>query len=163
MNKPIKDQSKKNSSAIARFVFEKGRKVHQEIDRMISQVITQENREIMNLTIAQMEVIMTVHKEVSISVTELSKILNVSAPSVSTMVERLVEKDILTRTRDRKDRRKVFIAVTAETSRVIEIIEKAILEMFEELIQKIGSETSDMWCKVLIALESALENKNESE
>jgi len=88
----IEAESQEEAIDIARFIFGKGRNVHQRIDRIIREIMIHEDASVKNLTLAQLEVIMAIHQGEAISITELSRILNVSAPSASTMVDRLVEK-----------------------------------------------------------------------
>jgi DNA-binding MarR family transcriptional regulator len=65
------------------------------------------------------------------------------------MVDRLVEKGLLSREPSRKDRRKVLVSVSPEALKKIDTIEETILHSFVDLVEKIGPKTAQMWCQVL--------------
>jgi DNA-binding MarR family transcriptional regulator len=91
-----------------------------------------------------------------ITMTELSSQLCVSPPSASAMVDRLVEKGILTREHSTEDRRKVMVRVSPEAMEDIKGVEETILSSFVDLVEKIGPETARKWCEVLERVESVL-------
>lgn len=157
MNKKINVPPDDTPSDLARFIFDKGKNVHQRIDRIVREIMINKNVSVKNLTIAQADAMMVIHQAENISITELSKLLGVSTPSVSTMVDRMVEKNLLIRTQDANDRRKVTICLSSDTKQQIYLVEQAVLEMFKKLIAAVGSEISELWCKVLLAVESALD------
>lgn len=160
MNKLVNHQPA--AAEKARFIFEKGKRVHQKIDRIVHGILLQSHPSIREMTISQLEAIRTVHRVGTLTISELSRSLQVSAPSVSTMVERLVEKGFLVRTRNQKDRRKVIICVSQETEQQIQQVEQTILGMFTDLIEKVGPEIGQMWQTVLTELERALEEHIDS-
>jgi len=84
-----------------------------------------------------------------VTITQLSEILNVSPPSASAMVDRLVEKGMLIRERSSEDRRKVLVRVSPDAVKDIEKVEEKILNIFVELVEKIGPESAAKWCEVL--------------
>ena len=96
-----------------------------------------------------MNMIMMVRVRESVSVTELAALLGVSPPSVSTMVDRLVERRMLTRTPSSEDRRKVVIRVSTEAIDEIARVEETVLASFVELVRAVGPETTRKWCEVL--------------
>lgn len=146
---------------IAQFVFDNGKRVHERIDDIVHDIIVSENKSIQNLTLAQVEVIMTISRVGALSLKELAAALKVSAPSTSNMVERLVEKKILSRQRDKKDRRKILIDISENTKKRIAKIDQAILSMFVEIIKIAGVETGQMWCTVLKSITSALDKMDQ--
>jgi DNA-binding MarR family transcriptional regulator len=75
--------------------------------------------------------------------------LGVSPPSASVMVDRLVEKGLLSREPSREDRRKVLVSVSPEALQRIDRMEETILQSFVDLVEKIGPKTAGMWCQVL--------------
>ncbi|MBU2511349.1 MarR family transcriptional regulator [bacterium] len=157
MTTDLEIQEKKEIQKTAQFIFNKGRIVHQRIDRIIKSIMLSKDASVINLTLAQMEVIMTIFKVGALSLKDLSGIMKVSPPSTSVMVDKLVEKKFLTRIRSDKDRRKILISVSAEMQQHMEQIEMTVLNMFEELITKVGKDIGEMWCKVLNAVESSLD------
>jgi DNA-binding MarR family transcriptional regulator len=111
------------------------------------------------LSLSQIQTIMTIYTCGQISMTALSKQMGVSPPSSSAMVDRLVEKGILIRKHSQKDRRKVMVQIAPPFKTHIEMIEETILLRFVDLVEKLGHETAVMWCDVLEKVKVVLENK----
>jgi len=106
--------------------------------------------------VAQMHLIRMIRDRAEITITELAEKLGVSPPSASVMVDRLVERGILLREQSREDRRKVLVRISPEAVRTIERIEKAILQSFVDLVEKLGPATARKWCEVLDKVQQAL-------
>ncbi len=109
-----------------------------------------------DLSLPQFHTIMIVRTLGQITMTELSDRLCVSPPSASAMVDRLVEKGILTREHSIEDRRKVMVRVSPEAMEDIKGVEETILRSFVDLVEKIGPETARKWCEVLERVKSVL-------
>ena len=116
-------------------------------------------RALKELSLAQIQTIMTVYGSGQISMTALSKRMGVSPPSSSAMVDRLVEKGILIRKHSRIDRRKVMVQIAPSLKTDIQTIEEAILLRFVDLVEKLGHETAVMWCDVLEKVKAILEKE----
>ena len=76
------------------------------------------------------------------------------------MVDRLVERGLLTRTPCEKDRRKVEIRVAPEAIEDIAQVEEIILGSFVELVEAVGRETAQKWCEVLEKIKTVLESNH---
>jgi DNA-binding MarR family transcriptional regulator len=150
------DQDVLNS---ARYIFTTGRMIHDRIMRISTGACmsTAKNDRFGELSAPQMNMLMMIRVREAVSVTELAALLNVSPPSVSTMVDRLVERGLLTRTPCDKDRRKVEIRVTPEALKDIAQVEEMILGSFVELVDAVGPETTQKWCEVLQHIKGVLE------
>ena len=111
------------------------------------------------LSLSQIQTIMTVYGSGQISMTALSKQMGVSPPSSSAMVDRLVEKGILIREHSRIDRRKVMVRIAPSLKTDIQTIEESILLRFVDLVEKMGHETTVMWCDVLEKVRAILEKE----
>lgn len=143
----------------ARYIFTTGRIIHDRIMRISTGACmsaAKDNR-FGELSAPQMNMLMMIRVREAVSVTELAVLLNVSPPSVSTMVDRLVERGLLTRTPSEKDRRKVEIRVTPEALKDITQVEAMILGSFVELVEAVGPETTQKWCEVLQQIKQVLE------
>ncbi len=116
-------------------------------------------RALKELSLAQIQTIMTVYGSGQISMTALSKHMGVSPPSSSAMVDRLVEKGILMREHSRIDRRRVMVQIAPSVKTDIQTIEEAILLRFVDLVEKLGHETAVMWCDVLEKVKAILEKE----
>jgi len=109
------------------------------------------------LSLSQIQTIMTVYGSGQISMYALSKQMGVSPPSSSAMVARLVEKGILVRKNSRSDRRRVMVQIAPSYKTHIQTIEESILLRFVDLVEKLGYETTVMWCDVLEKVKTILE------
>lgn len=92
------------------------------------------------------------------SMTELAEILMVSPPSASAMVDRLVEKGLLTRKHGIADRRQVLVSISPDSAPTVMEMEDAVLQSFSELVEKIGYDTTEKWCRVLNRVKHVLES-----
>jgi DNA-binding MarR family transcriptional regulator len=72
------------------------------------------------------------------------------------MVDRLKEKGLLLREHSTEDRRKVVVRISPEAVKDIEAVEAGLLELFEDLVKKLGPETTDQWCRVLATIQKVL-------
>ena len=141
-------------------IFTKGRKIHEWIFLLENRYMakTAINRAFGDFSFAQMRAIKFVKTKGPVSITKLAELLHVSAPSASTMVERLVEKGVLIREPDTVDRRKVVVSISPDMLLIAEEIEKEIFGSFVELVEKVGPEIADDWCRVLDRVEEVLDS-----
>ena len=148
--------------ASARFIFTTGRMVHDLVTRIHTAACMGEGKSTRfgELSAQQMNMILMVRVRQAVSVSELAGLLGVSPPSVSAMVDRLVERGMLTRTPNDRDRRKVEIRVSPEAIEEIARVEEMILGSFVELVEAVGPETSQKWCEVLQQIKQVLEKKH---
>jgi len=110
-------------------------------------------------TSAQLQLlhIVTIHDRINI--TELATIMAVSPPSISVMVDRMVNRGWLNRERSAHDRRKIMISASAEAKNNIIGVQEVIRKEIINLIKAIGPETTKKWCAVLNAIEKACMRK----
>ncbi len=114
-----------------------------------------------DLSISQFHAIMMIRKRMKVSLKELAAMLQISPPSASAMVNRLVEKQILKRNQCRSDRRKIEISLTDEALGRHGKIEEAVFASFVDLIEKLGPDTTQKWCLVLEKVEAAFEQEED--
>ena len=107
-----------------------------------------------DLSISQFHAIMMIRKKKKVSLKELAAMQQISPPSASAMVNRLVEKGILTRSQCQSDRRKIEICLTDDALGRHEKAEKAVFAAFVDLIEKLGPDTTQRWCAVLEQVEA---------
>jgi DNA-binding MarR family transcriptional regulator len=108
------------------------------------------------LSMAQTLALMAVKDHEPISITELAVLLGVSPPSASAMVERLVERGILTRETDPGDRRRALVRLSPRAEADSDQIHHVILQDFIQLVQRIGPEMTRKWCEVMLAVREAM-------
>lgn len=148
-----------NTMDSARYIFTTGRIIHDRIMRISTSAcmnIANDDR-FGELSAPQMNMLIMIRVREAVSVTELAALLAVSPPSVSTMVDRLVERGLLTRTPCDQDRRKVVIRVSPEALKDIAQVEEMVLGSFVELVEAVGAETTQKWCEVLQQIKKVLE------
>jgi len=152
---------KENESLrLARYIFTNGKVIQDKIIRLHALQMGQGRYKSMyrDITVAQLQTIMSIYSHGEVSMTELSALTSVSPPSASAMVDRLVEKGILVRGHSARDRRKVMVKISPRAVKGIQQIEKGILQSFAYLVENIGHETAKKWCEVLDKVKIALED-----
>jgi DNA-binding MarR family transcriptional regulator len=146
----------------ARYIFSVGKMIREHMHNSLTQLhINERNPEGCELSMAQMNLLLAVrnnHEELTLG--NLAELLNVSAPSTSVMVERLVERKMLLRNRSSTDRRKVIIALSQNAALLLEKMEAQMLTAFINLVEELGPETAQKWGEVLQRVEQVLEQQN---
>jgi len=142
-------------------IFTNGRKIHEWVFQLENRYMVKSGigKTFGEFSFAQMRAIKFVKAKEQISITELAELLQVSAPSASTMVERLVEKDVLVREQDPQDRRKVIVTISPDMISITEQIEKEIFSSFVDLVDKVGPEIADDWCRVINRIGEVLDHE----
>jgi DNA-binding MarR family transcriptional regulator len=113
-----------------------------------SRMMSAANLPDLELTVAQLNVMMVVHAQQPITVKALAEELGVSAASASGMVDRLVELGALRREQSTVDRRQVAITVSEAAAASIVQCEEHILGFLSEMLERIGPELAQQWCAV---------------
>lgn len=98
-----------------------------------------------DLTFPQYNALLAVRDAGTLGVKHLAERLNVSPPSASTMVDRLVEMHLLQREQNPADRRSVLIHLSEEGQRTIEAMETGILHFIVELMEELGDGRVREW------------------
>ena len=114
-----------------------------------------------DLSPAQIHMLMKIKGEQECTISGLAALLEVSPPSVSAMVDRLVEKGALIRERSEQDRRVVVVSLVPAVADQIAAIEKALLNNFITMIGKIGPDLTDKWCTVVSQITEVLEEREQ--
>ncbi|GAB4336338.1 MAG: hypothetical protein Kow0089_06510 [Desulfobulbaceae bacterium] len=146
-----------NVTRQARDIFRVAKMLRQHIFRTLPRV-EGEGRECGHgdLSLAQLNLILTVRSRGRVSVGELAEILAVSPPSVSVMVDRLVERGLLLRERAADDRRRVVIRIGPDAEKNIKEREEQMIGAFVDLLEELGPETAGKWHEVLRRVEQVL-------
>ena len=142
-------------------IFTNGRKIHEWVFQLENRYMVKSGigKAFGEFSFAQIRAIKFVKAKGQVSITELAELLQVSAPSASTMVERLVEKGVLVREPDPEDRRKVIVTISPDMISITEQIEKDIFSSFVDLVEKLGPEVADDWCRVLDRIGEVLDHE----
>jgi DNA-binding MarR family transcriptional regulator len=91
-----------------------------------------------------------------ITLKKLAETMRVTPAAASVMVDLLVKKKMLKRTKSKNDRRAVLIRLTPETAGLFTISEQNLLETFMNLRDRLGLETLLEWQKILVTSTKAL-------
>ena len=141
----------------ARYIFTTSKLIHDRIIKIQSRCLAAcEAGVIDDLSVTQLHVVKTVRGCGEVGMSELAELMGVSPPSASAMVDRLVEKGILCREHSAADRRKVVVRISPDAVKEAEAIEASILQLFIDLVQKIGYENAQKWCDALASVKQVL-------
>ncbi len=144
-------------------IFTNGRKIHEWVFQLENRYMARSGigRTFGEFSFAQMRAIKFVKAKTQVSITQLADLLQVSTPSASTMVDRLVEKGVLVREQDPRDRRKVIVTISRDMVAITEQIEKEIFGSFVDLVAEVGPDIADDWCRVLDRIGEVLDGKTQ--
>jgi DNA-binding MarR family transcriptional regulator len=93
------------------------------------------------------------------TIKELAEHLHVSSPSVSTMVERLVEMGMLQRTQQQQDRRAVEVRITESGEHAMAAVEEEMIKTIEEFMHRMGPRLTRNWCEVYARIREIIEEE----
>lgn len=91
-----------------------------------------------------------------VTLKKLAETIGVTPAAASVMVDLLVKKKMLKRTRSKSDRRSVLIRLAPETSRLFEISEQSLRQSVMSLLDLLGPETLRDWQRILSTAAVAL-------
>jgi len=91
-----------------------------------------------------------------VTLKKLAETMGVTPAAASVMVDLLVKKKILKRTKSKNDRRAVLIRLTPDTAGLFEISERSLLQTFTSLQDSLGPEFLVEWQKTLLSATAAL-------
>lgn len=139
------------------FIFETGKRLRFFMDDLVMGGEFGSNPLCDQLSTIQMKAAMKVRFHQPLSLTDLSKKLGVTAPSASVMVDRLVEKKVLSRVPDTVDRRKIQLAIHPDAKKAMDEIHQKFQEAFERIAQRVGDENVERWYQVMSQVREALD------
>ncbi len=134
-----------------RFIFITGKMIRDRMIQTFAGIQGQENmgKECFEVSWPQMQLALILKEKGEASLSEIAQELNVSAPSASAMVDRLVEKGLIEREHSREDRRKVIIRISPKANEHLEEMEKRMIGEFYKLVDQIGPDVTRQWYEVL--------------
>jgi DNA-binding MarR family transcriptional regulator len=110
------------------------------------------------LTLRQMRTMMVIHEQREVSIKELAEALNVSPPSASSMVDRLLGLGLVEREPSQEDRREVCVRLSPQGEVHSREMEGHFLAFISDLIERVGEEYATQWCAVYARLREVLES-----
>jgi len=99
----------------------------------ISKSINPANLYKIELTSSQIKVLATFTERDCYSMTELSQMLSVTLPTMTAMIDRLIQSGLVKRERDERDRRVVLVRLTGDGKKVI----SNLMEIRKQEIEKV--------------------------
>ena len=121
------------------------RQVHNLVSRCEDQVFSKHG-----LTTEQHGVLMAIkHINGPVRITDIARWLDRSVNSVSMIVDRMVKAGLLRRTRDRKDRRTVFVTITSKAEKAYIPATVAGWELVQEILSSLSDEDKLTLVKLL--------------
>ncbi|MBN1631894.1 MAG: MarR family transcriptional regulator [Thermoleophilia bacterium] len=96
------------------------------------------------------------HSPEGITLKKLAETMGVTPAAASVMVDLLVKKKMLRRTKSKNDRRAVLIRLTPDTEGLFEISERSLLHTFMNLEESVGPEFLLDWQRTLRTAAAAL-------
>ncbi len=142
-----------------RLIMDTGHRLHDHIMKAQEQQMREKVWE--DLSMLQAHAVHWVHEAGELSMTELAERLDVSAPSASALVDRLVRKGFLTRRHSEEDRRKVIVQVEPHALPGIEQFHAVMHKAFFDLSKRIGAETMRQWYEVMLKIRAILDETEE--
>lgn len=139
------------------FIFQTGKKIRCYMDTVLA---NPSDPSLAELSILQLKVAMQVHFNEPLSLSSLAESLDLSHPSASVLVEKLVEKNILNREPDPDDRRKIQLRVHPQARSSLEDIQKSLHKRFQLVAGKVGDENIERWYQVCLKISEILEEES---
>lgn len=141
----------------AKGIFLTVRMIQERVIRQHAQKQRAEGEVCAELSFPQFNAVMAVRDRGAVTIKELAEALQVSAPSASAMVDRLVEMGILTREQSQVDRREVVVSVSERGCASLSVLEEQILQAIESLLEKLGPEDARQWAAVYERIRSVIQ------
>jgi len=132
-------------------LLQKARTIHRHLIRFRNYVLRGDGpanvwkKEGFEPTIPQIRAMMMLHMAGKSTLKNLASALDISHPSASQMVDRLVEMDMVNRVQDPEDRRRVMLTLSEPAKRCMEEHEKAILCKIVLLMEQMDPKVVDQW------------------
>jgi DNA-binding MarR family transcriptional regulator len=102
---------------------------------VISKSVNPANLYKIELTSSQIKVLATFMERECYTMTALSQILSVTMPTMTAMIDRLIQSGLVTRERNESDRRVVMVRLTAEGKKIIDNLMEIRKQEIEKLVK----------------------------
>ena len=111
----------------------------------------------------QLNTAITIRRIEPCCLSDLSRALYVSQTSASLMVDRLVERGLVLRTPDAKDRRRIVIRLEPRVKKYVEAVSDELSQWVRKTTLKAGASVLDEWHAVMAKLRPLLESEGSRE
>ena len=142
------------------FIFETGRAFRFHMDQHVLTGEFPTDPICTDLTAIQTRATLQVWLRQPLSLNELAKILQVTPSAASALVDKLVEKEVLTREPDPRDRRRVVIRVHKRAEEAMNSVNEQFLKAFRSIADAIPDESLHHWHEAMRSVAAVLQQKN---
>lgn len=146
----------------ARFIQRTIKRLHSRMLKQHGPFLVEGDGDPTELTTTQLTTLTAVVDHKVMTLKEIAEATRVSAPSASTMVDKLVEAGALRREHSKVDRREVQVSISPKGRKAVDEFEKYMLEYVTELIDGVGPECAKMWCDVYEHIEQFIDESEKS-
>ena len=110
-----------------------------------------------DLNMAQSKILFVLHAEKSVSQKELAKYLNVTPPSITTMIKKMEKDGYIARKVDEKDQRVMRLTLTEKAESIIDHVIKTSEELEEKVFKGMSAEEKMLFRRLLMQMIENLE------
>ena len=113
------------------------------------------------ITTSQMVTLMRIHERKTTRVGVLSREMQISAPTITGVVDRLLRGGYLKRIRDRVDRRVVNVELTSKGENLVKEMLSEINNRWYGILRQLSEEERESYIRILRKITQLLNKKNE--
>lgn len=128
------------------------KKVAKEISILVPKLVRGLKREFApteEITSPQIIILMSIYEEKQASVGKLAEQMQVSGPTVTGLVDRLVDSNFVIRQRDKNDRRRVVVTLTEKGQNTVRKFQRGIQRRWEEILKHFTPEERESYLKIV--------------
>ena len=116
--------------------------------------IERHNQTIMGIKKGEVRVLLCIEflsneKECKVNVSEISKRLSITSPSTTEFIKHLTNKGYIEKYVNQNDKRVIEIRLTDKGKKIVQDLEKYFNSLFSGLIERLGSEQSELFIELL--------------
>lgn len=141
------------------FIFETGRAFRFHMDRFALNQTSPVDPVCSDLTPIQIKTALHVWQLQPVNLNELAQALNVTPPAASAVVDKLVEKEVLTRETDPADRRRIILRVHPRAEEDMNAVNEQFLKAFRSVADALPDESLEHWHLAMKAISTVLNSK----
>jgi len=140
------------------FIFETGKRLRFFMDDQVMRDASENEGAPFGgeLSCIQMKAAMDVYLHQPLGLSELAGRLGITSPSASGLVERLVEKRVLSRDPDPADRRRVLLTIHPDSRADMDLLHRRFQRAFDKIASKVGDRNVERWYEVMLQVRELL-------
>ena len=155
----IRNMNNKNREEKLGFIFETGRALRFYMDYAVGAIEPEASPGHGDLSVIQMKAAMEIWLYQPMNLGELARRLKVGPSSASALVDKLVEKEVVTREPDPEDRRRVVLCIHPRAAEAMIDCNRRFHEAFSAIAGQVGDENVDKWYDVMTQIHKILEEE----